>query len=125
MGIMDMIKSDVAAITGDGDGFGVALTFTNGTASATVYGLATKHSITRDTDGIPALGNQVHCSVSEQLLTAEDYPTRNADKLVSMTGHRVSWTDATGVSKTYVIKDCIPDDTVGLIVFLLGTYKTV
>lgn len=125
MGIMDFIKEDIKTITGSGDGFGVALTFTNanGSQTATINGLASRHQLSVDGDGNTVNSRNVHCSFAEGLLTAEDYTVR-VNGEVNMKNHRVTWTDATGVAKTYIIEQTLPDDTLGLIPCILNTFKT-
>lgn len=66
---------------------------------------------------------KVQVTVSEQLLLAEGYVVRNASGEVAMLNHFCKCIDSTGVEKTYKITEQFPDDTVGLIVFTLGSVK--
>lgn len=119
MGLLEQIKNDIATITGDSDDFGTAITFTtpDGNTSKTVTGLATRHHMAFDTNGNTVSSRQVHVAVAEQ--NFEDYTVRNDNNEVSLKGHKVSWTDSTGVSKNYLVSSWMPDDTVGLITIFL------
>jgi hypothetical protein len=41
---------------------------------------------------------------------------------VALQGHKVAVADSTGVVKNYVVREQYPDETIGLIVLILGTY---
>lgn len=124
MSLMDLIKRDIQNITGSSNDFGTALEFTSPgeePVTVTINGLATRHNTQVDTSGNVVNTRNVHCSFAEALLTAEDYPVRT-DGEIMLEQHKVAWTDATGVKKTYIIEDCQPDETVGLLVCRLGEY---
>ena len=118
---MDQIKADILAITTNGDDFGTALEFTSidGTNTVVVNGLASSHHLRIDYDGAAVAGRNVHISVAEAALVAEDFPTRNAAGEIKLRNCTVKWTDATGTEKTYTIDNAHPDNTVGLIVCIL------
>lgn len=119
---MDTIKQDIQNITSNLNEFGVSITFTAPTGeTATVVGTASKHFMNFDFDtGKNTNSQNAHVTVSEALLTAEDYPVRNPAGNVNMKKHRVSYIDSTGVSGSYEITEQFPDQAVGLIVFILG-----
>ena len=120
MSLRDRAKTDVQRFTSDPDGFGTTISFEAPTTeTADIVGLATKHHISIDTEGNPINTKNAHVSVSEQLLVDAGYPVRVFGE-VSMEQHKVSWVDSTGVSKDYVVEQHFPDETVGLIVFILG-----
>ena len=123
MGIMDLARRDMKHFSSDADtGFATPITFTAPDSStATINGLATRHSLGIDTSGNTVISKTVHCSFAESVLTAAGYTVRVSGE-ISLKRHLVAWTDATGVSKTYMIEDWMPDDTLGLIVCRLGTY---
>jgi len=100
-------------------GFAVDLVFTAPTAEiAAIKGIASKHrmSINPD-DGLPINSPNIHASVVESLLIAQSYPTRTANGEVYMKGHKVLYD-----GKTYRISENYPDETLGLIVFILDEY---
>jgi len=121
---MNQAKLDIQAITSDLDGFGTALTFIALSAeTANVVGLHAKHHT-----GFNDMGEAVNSlissiAISEQFLTDAGYPVRDSNGEVSLKNHKVKAIDSTGVENTYVIREYFPDDTVGLIVCILGTYK--
>ena len=125
MGIMDLIKKDIRIITTAGSDFATPLLFTApGGEEVTVNGLATKHHLSQDTDGQPVNGKNAHCSFSEAALRAANanYPLRRSNNTgeVDMQGHKVQWTDSANRVCRYVIEEWYPDETVGLIVCILG-----
>lgn len=88
-------------------------------------GYATKHWITFDSDGLPINSKNVHICVDETFMNFMGYTTRNSRSEVALKNHLVSYPDSTGVVKNYQVKECFPDETLGLIVLILQDYKTV
>lgn len=124
MSLIAQIKADVAQITSNGNEFGVPLTFTPPLGSpVTVNGLATKHHLEVNREGVAFNGMNGHCSAAESVLTAAGYTVRNGNNKVSMVGHLVAWTDASGELTTYKIAEVYPDETLGLLVFILSNYS--
>lgn len=90
-------------------------------ATATVKGLATKHNLDVDTDGNAVSSKNVHITVSEALLVEAGYPVRNDENEVSLIDHKVQYSDSTETEgQNYVILQCFPDETVGVITCILG-----
>jgi len=125
MGLIEQAAIDLALITGNGDDFGVDITFTSVTDSkvVTIKGYHNKIHI-----GVDGNGNVVHSknatvAVSESLLIAQGYTVRNANGEVDMKNDKVDVKDSTGILKHYKVKSKMPDETVGLIVFVLDDYK--
>lgn len=87
-------------------------------------GLATKHWINFDADGASINSKNAHICLSEDELVSNNYPVRNSDNEVYLMNHKVSIKDSTGVLKNYVIKEWFPDETLGLIVCILGDYES-
>jgi len=104
-------------------GFQVSATLTplSGTA-ITVNALATKHHNSISTDGIPVNSKNAHISFIESNLTSLGYTVRNSNGEVNLRNHRVSFADSSGVVKHYIINEAMPDETVGVIVCILGDY---
>lgn len=127
MGLLDIAKRDIEQITSDLTGFAAVITLTDpGTSEqATVNGLHTKHHLSIDTDGNQVNTKNAHISFSEANLILANalYPIRNANAEVDLQNHRVDVKDSTGVSKQYVIRQWFPDETIGLIVCILGDHE--
>lgn len=124
MSLLDTAKASIKRITTDTNGFGVSMVLIAPSgATVTIAGLHTKHHINVDTDGNPVNSKNAHVSISEEVLTALGYPVRNADREVNLKGHRVNVADSTGMVKNYVIQEWFPDESVGLIVCILGDYE--
>jgi hypothetical protein len=104
-------------------GFQVAITLTplSGTPLSCVA-LATKHHNSIGTDGLPVNSKNVHISLIESYLVVLGYTVRDANQEVNLRNHKVSFADSSGVVKNYIIKETLPDETVGVITCLLGDY---
>lgn len=125
MSLIDQAKEDWKTITSNTDEFGIAITLeATPYETADVIGLHTKHHLSLDTEGNPVNSRNAHISVSEALIIAAnpDYPIRNAKGEVYLKNHKVTVKDSTGVAKTYVINEWFPDETIGVIVIILGDY---
>jgi len=121
--LRDQAKADWQKFTSDPDGFGTTINFTApapGSETASIIGLATKHHINIDTEGNPVNTKNVHISVAEQLLVDAAYPIRDANDEVDMLQHRVNWVDSAGNSRKYIIQEIFPDETVGILTFILA-----
>lgn len=129
MGLIERAQQDAKTFTTNTNDFGVSITLTkpadvsNPEVSVTVVGYHTKHHTSWDPEsGEVVDGKRAHITVSEEALTDEGYPTRNSDQEVAMVGHRVTVSDSSGVSKNYVVRQTFPDETLGLIVMILGDF---
>lgn len=121
MSLILAAKETIEQITGDPTGWGWPLKFIAPTGEeAEVVGLYTKHHMGMDTQGNRVNFKNAHCSCSEKFLVDKAYPVRNARGEVFMKNHTVVVTDVTGVTWQYRINENYPDETVGLIVFMLG-----
>tara|TARA_R110000851_G_scaffold173886_2_gene320158 strand:+ start:23 stop:406 length:384 start_codon:yes stop_codon:yes gene_type:complete len=94
----------------------------DGLTTLTTSGLAGKHWINFDSDGVPINSKNAHICIDEDVLTLNNYPFRNSDGDVSLKGHKVNVKDSSGTLKNYIIKEWFPDETLGLIVCILGDY---
>lgn len=124
MGLTDTINEDIQQITSDLDGFGVSIKLTapNDTI-IDIVGLTSKHHLGYDTDGNQVNTKNAHISFSEKFLIDASYPLRNASGEVDLKGHLADVKDSTGVVKKYIIREWFPDETIGLIVCILGDYE--
>lgn len=86
-------------------------------------GLATKHWINFDSDGNPINSKNVHICIDESVLVANGYPVRNSKGEINLLKHQVSFLDSSGLKRTYVVRENFPDETLGLIVCILGDLK--
>ena len=123
MGLRDLAKSDWEDFTSDPEGFGASIAFLAPTAEeVTIIGLATKHHIGIDEDDHLVNTKNTHISFSEKLLTDLGYPVRK-NKEVDLKGHKVTWTDSSGNEVTYIIEQWFPDETMGVILCILGEFE--
>lgn len=102
----------------------ITLKSADGLKTIETTGFVSKHWINFDTDGNGVNTKNAHICIDEDLLTEGGYPVRNSDKEVHLKGHKVSTPDSSGVIKEYVIKEWFPDETLGLIVCILGDYES-
>lgn len=126
MSLIAQAKADIEKITGNTGEFAKGMTFTSPTPpgqTAVVNGLHTKHHLGVDTDGAEVNAENAHVSVSEKALTDEGYTVRNAEGEVDLKDHKVTVKDSTGVNITYVIREWFQNETIGLIVCILGDYE--
>jgi len=123
MSFLDQVKADIEQITGDADGMTRSLFMQAPTGeTATITGLHTKHHLSVDTDGNNVNGKNAHISFSEKYLTDLSYPVRNSAGEVNLRDHKVTVLDSTGNDWTYSINEWYPDETIGLIVCILGDF---
>lgn len=100
----------------------IILKTANGLKTIETTGFVSKHWISFDTDGNAANSKNAHICLDESELVKLEYPVRNNQDEVYLRGHKVSTEDSTGRVKEYVIKEWFPDETLGLIVCILGDY---
>lgn len=113
MSLIDQARQDMRDII-NGE-FSTELTITpTGLSAVVVKGLATRHSQGFDSDGLPVIADNAHCSFSELDLNDLGVTTRNANKDVIIKDWQVDFADAIG-TYSYSIKEPIPDNTLGLI----------
>lgn len=119
MGLIDIVKRDVADILGNSDQFGVSIVLTNGTVTKTVTGTTSSHYLKADPDtGLPMRGKNIHVTVSMSAMTAVSYPFRNGNDEIALVGHR-----ATVQGATLIVREVWPDETFGTVVMILGDYQ--
>jgi hypothetical protein len=124
MSIFDRAKRDWQKHTTGNDG--VPITLTNADtvpATCKVVGFATKHHIGFDTDGILVNSKNAHISFSEKQCTDASFSLRNAAGEVDLKGYKVEWKDSTENSIKYVIREWFQDESLGVIVCILGDYE--
>lgn len=109
-------------ITNGGFESDITITTPDDAMSLNTTGFATKHHINFDTDGAPINAKNAHICISEQVLSDAGYPVR-VNEEVYLAGHRVTVKDSSGIAKNYVIKENFPNETLGLIVCILGDFE--
>lgn len=119
MSLAEAKKDLVDIIEGD---FGVEITITNLSGQTlSITGLASKHHIGINPDtGEPINTKNAHCSLSEKTLTDNGYAVRDSNGEISLKGHKISFKDSSDIVKQYRINETFPDETLGLIVCILG-----
>jgi len=121
--ILDIARRDAQRyVTTGGFADEITLTTPSNDKTITISGLASKHFINFDSDGNSINSKNAHITISETVLKDNSYPVRNARDEVTLIKHKVAVKDSTGDVKNYVILENFPDETLGLIVCILGDY---
>lgn len=110
-------------ITQQGFEENIVLQTPDGNTTLQTTGWNTKHWIKFVTDGLDVNAKNAHICLSETDLTSKGYPVRNSEQEVFLRNHRVDVVDSSGVSKLYVINEWFPNETLGLIVCILGDFN--
>jgi hypothetical protein len=119
--VLTLARGDARRILSE-MGFETGITLANDELSARVNGLAPVHHLAFDTDGRPVNTKQAHVTVSEESLNEAGFPARNNNGEVYMRGVLVTFADSSGKEKTYTVKENHADETLGIIVLILGSY---
>lgn len=120
--ILDLARADASFIINDG-GFQVDITFNPGPSQFLIKGLATKHHLSYDEEGLRANVKQAHITINEADLVTAGYTTRNQTGEIHLIGLVISYADSTGTASKYVIIETYPNETLGHIVCILGDFK--
>lgn len=124
MGIIEQARKDIAQITQNGNDFAIDLVFTSPEGDvANIKGLHTRHHLGINDQGLPVNSRNVHVSISETAFTDAEYPFRNDQDEVDLKNHRVDAKDSSGITRTYIVNQWHQDETVGLVVCILGDYE--
>ena len=117
--ILDLARQNAREFINDG-GFETELTITpTGVAPVVIKGTTSVHSQAFDSDGLPVIGKNSHCTFSELDLNDAGVTTRDAKDDLNMRDWKVSFTDQIG---TYNCKfsELMPDRGLGIIVVKLN-----
>ncbi len=96
----------------------------NPVQSVTIRAFASSHHLSIDPEtGLPVNVRNTHVSISEQVLIDAGYTVRDTNGEVNMINHFVTYTNSAGQSKKFKINQTFPDETLGLIVCILGDYN--
>lgn len=121
MNILDLARRDTQHILTNGNDWAVDVTFTSKTGEAvTIKATASKHHLNVSGEGVAVNSLNAHIAVSEAALVAAGYTVRNAGGEVNLKEHTVTYASSTGTPRTYIIEEAFPDETLGLIVCILG-----
>ena len=121
---LDKIRSDAKKYVMKGTASdAVTLTTLDGSITIETTGYNGKHWINYDSDGNAINSKSAHVGLIESDLVELGYPVRNGNNEVSLYGHKVSSKDSSGLTKNYVIKEWFPDETLGVIVCILGDFE--
>lgn len=125
MGLIDIANEAINRITTDTDGWGVdiSLIAPDNTVLDTA-GTHAKHHLSYDSEGNRVNYKSAHISVSEAEFINSGYPYRDSANEVNMEGHRCIVKDSTGQDVEYAIREWYPDETIGLIVMIIGDYAS-
>ncbi|MCK5613802.1 hypothetical protein KAR91_68695 [Candidatus Pacearchaeota archaeon] len=116
--ILDLARQNAREILNDG--FAIELIITPiGGAPVVINGITSVHSQGFDSDGLPIIGPNSHCTFSELDLTDKGVIARDAKGDLKMRDWKVSFDDQIG---TYNCKfgELMPDRGLGLIVVKLN-----
>lgn len=116
MSLHERAKQDIQTITSNSLEFGVPVLFVSPLSeSITVNCLPSNHHTGFDSDGTRVNSKMASIAVSEQLLIDEGYTYRNAKNEITFKDHIIT---LEGVK--FVAREWFPDETVGLIILILG-----
>lgn len=126
MSLRALAKEDIENITSNLNEFGLAIKFTtpDGSIELDVVGIEAKIHLAYDLDtGKEINAQKAYISVSEKFFIDANYPVRNAAGKVNMKKHKVDYIDSTGTMCYFEVLENLPDETIGLISFVLGDRK--
>lgn len=126
MGLRELAKQDIEAITSNKNEFGLDIKFStpDGLIEVDVVGTEAKTHMKFDFEtGKEVNAQKASVSVSEKFFIDADYPVRNAAGKVSMKKHKVDYIDSTGNMCYFEVMENFADETLGLIVFMLVERK--
>ncbi len=130
MAYRNNIVKDLQRFTTDKNSVFVSpLTFETPTGFATpktviCNGISVKHSVAFDNNSQPVKGKTARVTVSEGALLALAYPVRDINNKVSLIKHKVTFVDSANLTYIGQITETYPDESTGIIVCILGDFKT-
>jgi len=126
MSILDQARLDLEQISGNLNDFGVSITITpidTEIDPVTVPGFNTKHYTGFNLDGVRVSTKTASVAISENQFVNIGFVIRNANNEVEMKNFLVSVFDSTGFTRNYIVRESYPDESLGLIVLILGDYE--
>lgn len=127
MSIFEQSKKDLASIIQNSNDFGQQITIKTPTSSENLdlVGFHTKHHTAYDLDGAMVNSKNASIAISEKSLIDANYPYRNSNQEINMIAHLVDVVDSSGIVKNYIVREMFPDESLGLIVLILGDYEII
>lgn len=123
MGLAQQVIEDIKQITANLNDWGIPIQLIAPTKEiANIVGLHTKHHLSLSPEGIPMNSKNASIAISEGNIPV-GYPFRNTNGEVRLKGHKCNVVDSTGIIKNYIIREWFPDESVGLIVCILGDFE--
>lgn len=101
----------------------ITLVTPDGLITLQTTGFVSKHWINFDTDGNAINAKNAHICVDQTVLESASYPYLK-DGEAHLMNHRVTAKDSSGNDKKYVVNEHFADETLGLIVCILGDYES-
>lgn len=128
MSILENARLNMQKFMGDTNGFAVPITLKTPDEATVVLvnGVHTKtHMAFNPLTGEEMDSKMASVAIAEQQLIDQGFPViRNVVGDVNLNGTLVDVVDSSGVEKSYVVTRVYPDEMLGLLVFILGDYKT-
>jgi hypothetical protein len=119
--VLTLARGDARRILSE-MGFETEVTLANGEKSVKVNALVPVHHLTFDTEGQMVNSKSAHVTVSEESLDEAGFSPRNDKGEVYMRGVLATFADSSGEEKTYTVKENHADESLGIIVLILGKY---
>ena len=124
MSLTEQSIADLSQIMGNTNDFGVSMTVTSTNMdSIDVVGFHTKHHTGFDLDGVRVESKTASVSISEKQFIDQSFTIRNNENEVSMNGYKIDVSDSTTNVKNYIVRECYPDEKLGIIVLILGDFE--
>lgn len=83
-------------------------------------GLTSKHWLQFDSDGSPINAKNVHLNLIEKDIQELGFETRGKNGNVNLLDYYVIVQDSTNNYKKYQVKEVYPNESLGMIIFILG-----
>jgi hypothetical protein len=121
MSLFDDARSDALDMLADMDP--VELKTPDGDVAVTVPAMGVRHHMKMADSGNITNSLVARITVHEDALLAAGYTVRNTKGEVALVNHKVTWTDNRNVTATYIVREQWPNDELGVILLILGTYN--
>lgn len=125
MSLQNRAKQDMQRFTADDSGFfavSCVVKTPDELQTIAVKGLHTRHWMGVDPDGVAVHTVIASLGVSEQQFIDGNFVIRDANDEVDLKGYLIDAPDANGVVKKYVLREVFPDESIGLLILILGEY---
>ena len=83
-------------------------------------GLTSKHWLQLDSDGSPINAKNVHLNLIEKDIQELGFETRGKNGNINLLDYYVIVQDSTNNYKKYQVKEVYPNESLGMIIFILG-----